>query len=186
MSYKDEIIRLRGEGKSYNEISDELGCAKSTVSFHCKKNGLGSFNKSKLTDEDKELMNVFYQTHTLNETTKKFNVSEGTVKRYCAKNKRSNLTPEEKKKKRSEAVKKRRDKVKIMSIEYMGSKCECCGYDKCNSALEFHHKDPNKKDFGISSKGYTRSWEKVKEELDKCIMVCSNCHREIHAGLIVI
>ena len=44
--------------------------------------------------------------------------------------------------------------------------------------------DPNKKDFGIANKGYTRSWEKVQEELDKCIMVCANCHREIHDGLI--
>ena len=51
-------------------------------------------------------------------------------------------------------------------------------------ALEFHHLDPSQKDFGISSKGYTRSWDKVKEELDKCILVCSNCHREIHSGLI--
>ena len=45
-------------------------------------------------------------------------------------------------------------------------------------------KHPNKKDFGIGQKGFTRSWEKVKEELDKCILVCANCHREIHAGII--
>lgn len=44
--------------------------------------------------------------------------------------------------------------------------------------------DPNQKDFGIGSKGYTRSFDKVKKELDKCICVCANCHREIHAGLI--
>mgnify|MGYP003431129005 FL=1 len=50
--------------------------------------------------------------------------------------------------------------------------------------MEFHHLDPEQKDFGIAAKGYTRSWEKVKEELDKCIMVCANCHREIHDGLI--
>lgn len=49
---------------------------------------------------------------------------------------------------------------------------------------KFHHLDPNQKDFGIGSKGYTRSFDKVKKELDKCICVCANCHREIHAGLI--
>lgn len=66
----------------------------------------------------------------------------------------------------------------MKSLEYKGFKCEICGYDKCIAALEFHH--PYEKDFGISSKGYTRAWEKVKLELDKCILVCSNCHREIH------
>ena len=50
--------------------------------------------------------------------------------------------------------------------------------------MEFHHLDPKGKDFGISDKGYTRSWQKVKEELDKCIMICANCHREIHEKII--
>ena len=79
-----------------------------------------------------------------------------------------------------ENVQKRRRKIKEMSIEYKGGRCEKCGYDKCNGALEFHHLDPEQKDFGIGNKGYTRSWEKIKSELDKCIMVCANCHREIH------
>ena len=50
-------------------------------------------------------------------------------------------------------------------------------------ALEFHHLDSTHKDFGISSKGYTRSWTKISEELDKCLLLCANCHREVHAGL---
>ena len=80
-----------------------------------------------------------------------------------------------------EAVQKRRDKVKVMAVEYKGGKCEYCGYDKCIDALEFHHLDPSQKDFGIASKGYTRSWVSVKNELDKCIMLCANCHREEHS-----
>jgi len=83
-----------------------------------------------------------------------------------------------------EAVQKRREKIKSLAIEYKGGKCEICGYDKCNGALEFHHLNSDEKDFGISAKGYTRSFESVKRELDKCILVCANCHREIHAGLI--
>lgn len=77
-------------------------------------------------------------------------------------------------------VQRRREKVKHMAVEYKGGKCERCGYNKCIEALEFHHLDPSEKDFAISSKGYTRSWESVKNELDKCIMLCANCHREIH------
>lgn len=84
----------------------------------------------------------------------------------------------------SEAVQKRRDILKIMAIAYKGGKCQCCGYKKYVGALEFHHIDPTQKDFGISSKGYTRSWERNKEELNKCVLVCSNCHKEIHAGII--
>ena len=70
-----------------------------------------------------------------------------------------------------------------MAITYKGGKCQCCGYNRCLGALEFHHIDPSSKDFGISSKGYTRSWDKVKSELDKCVLVCANCHREIHEGI---
>lgn len=82
-----------------------------------------------------------------------------------------------------EAVQARRDNLKLMAIKYMGGKCQSCGYDKCMAALEFHHKDPSEKEFGIGHKGYTRSFEKVKNELDKCVMLCANCHREEHERL---
>ena len=81
----------------------------------------------------------------------------------------------------SEAVQRRRDKLKIMSVEYKGGKCSMCGYNKCIEALDFHHLDSSEKDFGISAKGYTRSWEIVKQELDKCVLLCANCHRELHS-----
>lgn len=68
---------------------------------------------------------------------------------------------------------------KKLAIEYKGGKCSLCGYDKCDAALEFHHLDPTKKDFNISHhKGM--SIENLKEELDKCILVCRNCHAELH------
>lgn len=79
------------------------------------------------------------------------------------------------------AVHARRKKVRMMAVEYEGGRCQKCGYDRCMEALEFHHRDPAQKDFSISSKGYTRSWKRVREELDKCIMLCANCHRELHA-----
>lgn len=85
-----------------------------------------------------------------------------------------------------ENVQRRRDKVKMLAVAYKGGKCQNpkCGYHRYVGALDFHHIDPSKKDFGISHKGYTRSWERVKAELDKCVMVCANCHSEIHAGLL--
>jgi 5-methylcytosine-specific restriction endonuclease McrA len=82
------------------------------------------------------------------------------------------------------AVQKRRQRIRQMAVDYMGGRCSICGYDRCIEALEFHHLDASEKDFGISSKGYTRSWEMVKQELDKCVILCANCHREVHAGML--
>ena len=74
--------------------------------------------------------------------------------------------------------------VKQRLIDYKGGKCQVCGYNRCINALEFHHINPKEKDFTIS--GGTKSFNTLKLEVDKCILVCSNCHREIHAGLIQI
>lgn len=81
------------------------------------------------------------------------------------------------------AVAKRRRTLKLKSIQYKGGKCSCCGYDKYPGVLDFHHVDPRTKEFSIGARGYTRSWEKIKQELDKCILVCANCHREIELGV---
>jgi len=81
------------------------------------------------------------------------------------------------------AVAKRRKKVRSQAVETKGGKCQICGYSKCMNALEFHHTDPTKKDFSVSVDGSTRSWARVKAEIGKCLLVCANCHREIHAGI---
>ncbi len=81
------------------------------------------------------------------------------------------------------AVVKRRKKVREMAIAYKGGVCSICGYDRCMGALEFHHPDPSQKDFSISMDGLTRSWDRVKKEIEKCVLICANCHREIHAGM---
>jgi hypothetical protein len=80
-----------------------------------------------------------------------------------------------------QAVQKRHKKIRQAAVEYKGGRCKRCGYNTCLDALEFHHKDAACKDFSISEKGYTRSWVKVKQELDKCELLCANCHREVHA-----
>ena len=70
-----------------------------------------------------------------------------------------------------------------MAVEYKGGKCILCGYKKYAQAFDFHHLDIKLKSFGISMDGLTRSWLRVKNELDKCAMLCANCHREVHAGI---
>lgn len=73
-----------------------------------------------------------------------------------------------------------RKQIKKWAVEYKGGKCERCGYDKCIAALDFHHRNPNEKDFAISDKNIKLNWEDIKKELDKCELLCSNCHREEH------
>jgi len=81
------------------------------------------------------------------------------------------------------AVDKRRKEIRQLAIKYKGGRCLICHYSKCLKALEFHHLESDKKDFGISAKGYTRSWNATKKELDKCVLLCANCHRELHDGI---
>ncbi len=78
----------------------------------------------------------------------------------------------------------RQRKLKGLAIEYKGGSCVKCGYSKYNGALEFHHLDPNEKDFTISHMKLYAFTDEIKKELDKCILVCANCHREIHGNII--
>jgi len=75
-----------------------------------------------------------------------------------------------------------RIRTKLRAIAYKGGKCQLCGYDECPDAMDFHHLNESKKDFAISKNGAARSWDRVKRELDKCVLLCCRCHREVHAG----
>ena len=104
---------------------------------------------------------------------KKFNIktiprSEVSDYRYCPRCETENL--------KTEFYNRRND--------YKGGQCVCCGYKKTNNALEFHHLNPQEKDFSISSAKFTKFDNRIIEELNKCALVCRNCHAEIHAGVI--
>ncbi|AGR47851.1 putative HNH endonuclease [Sinorhizobium phage phiM7] len=69
-------------------------------------------------------------------------------------------------------------------VQAMGGKCQICSYDKSNNVLEFHHLDPSQKDFSFGkARASPVSWSTTVNELKKCILLCSNCHREVHAGV---
>lgn len=73
----------------------------------------------------------------------------------------------------------RQRKLKAQSVEYLGGKCRDCGCTGHPTIFDFHHIDPSEKEYTI---GHSKcvSFEKVKKELDKCILLCSNCHRLRH------
>lgn len=70
--------------------------------------------------------------------------------------------------------------IKQKAIKFMGGRCAICGYNKTARALHFHHINPKEKEFRISST--TRIWKNLEIELKKCVLLCSNCHNEVHAG----
>lgn len=96
----------------------------------------------------------------------------GTQTKYCSVRCKNNCL-----------TKTARKKIKARAVEYKGGQCQNCGYNKCMSALAFHHLDPSQKDFGIGGNGETRAWDTIKKELDKCVLLCANCHAEEHEKL---
>ena len=86
--------------------------------------------------------------------------------------------------KSSENVKRWRITTKDRMIAALGGKCVCCGYNKCQWALEFHHLNKNEKLFTMGGvRGSSIAWHRIVEELRKCVLVCSICHREIEHGM---
>jgi hypothetical protein len=74
---------------------------------------------------------------------------------------------------------RKRTTVKLRALTYKGGKCQKCGYSKCKRALSFHHLKEAEKSFGIGGK-LSRTWAELQKELDKCILLCANCHMESH------
>lgn len=70
---------------------------------------------------------------------------------------------------------------KLFFVKQLGGKCNVCGYDKNLAVLTFHHRDPSKKKFGIDMRKMSNnSMEVLQEEVNKCQLLCHNCHMEIH------
>ena len=141
--------------------------------------------KRKLSEElIEEIKQFYFDVKNLQTTSKKFNINPSILKRYIDVPKRKKW--DNVKEKNSYSVQLWRVRTKQKLVDYKGGKCICCDYNKYIGALEFHHIDPSKKDFAIGTGGKTRALEALKKEVDKCVLVCANCHREIHANLITI
>ena len=134
-------------------------------------------------DEIKNIQLYYDDNHTLRDCQKKFGYCRPTLIKYLKTRSRTELHNEQKRRRNVEGVISWRRRTKQKLAEYKGGKCKYCGYNKYIGNLTFHHLDPMKKDTGIS--GSSISFEKLKNEVDKCELVCHNCHGEIHAGLII-
>jgi transcriptional regulator with XRE-family HTH domain len=186
-SLKEQIIELRVEsGFTYSQITKQLNCAKSLVSYYCRGENLENHNTlTKVSDDEIEVIKRIYnETKSLNKTAKKTGWSKATVFKYVETIKREKLSEDEIKENRIKAVVSFRQRLKVDLVAYKGGGCEICGYNKSLKALHFHHLDPKTKKFGISSAN--KSFLEIKAEVDKCVLLCSNCHSEVHEGLITL
>ncbi|HEV7162223.1 MAG TPA: helix-turn-helix domain-containing protein [Solirubrobacteraceae bacterium] len=84
---------------------------------------------------------------------------------------------------RSEAVVRRRKKMKTILVEEAGGVCCICGYGRNMRALHFHHVEPSQKRHEINAKGVALALETLRAEARKCVLLCSNCHAEVEDGM---
>lgn len=84
---------------------------------------------------------------------------------------------------RVEALVRRRRKVKEILVAEAGGACRICGYDRYLGALEFHHREPSEKRLSLGMGGLTLAIETLRDEAAKCVLLCSNCHAEVEAGI---
>lgn len=84
---------------------------------------------------------------------------------------------------RSEAVVRRRKKMKTILVEEAGGACCICGYGRNMRALHFHHVEPSQKRHEINAKGVALALETLRAEARKCVLLCSNCHAEVEDGM---
>lgn len=128
---KEQILKLRAEGKSFREIQKILGCSSSTVWYHASP----KYKTERIEKIKKDVVDFRAQT-------------------------------------------------KLAIVKSCGGKCACCDYDKHQHTFDWHHLNPKEKEYDISYILHRRrSMDTFVTELKKCIMVCANCHREIHAGV---
>jgi hypothetical protein len=160
MDFKVIIENIK-KGHSYVEIAKQLEIPVTTLKSRCTKEGI-NFREIRNNRTEKSCPHC-----KIYKPIVEFYVSKGKTI-YCKLCTRSMCTD-------------RKRKFKQLCLDYKGNQCSKCGYSKYSGALHFHHLDPCQKEFQIAAhKSYTLS-DKVKLELDKCILVCANCHAEIHS-----
>lgn len=168
----DDLGPLIRAGMSHRAIADQLGVSQSTVRHWVRRYGLISRRSARLLAGAKlgasRPNRVTLVCHRHGEVEHRLKANGCYRCPKCS----------------SEAVSRRRRRVKAVLVEEAGGKCVVCGYDRWVGALEFHHVNPRKKSFALSQAGVTRSIAAAREEAAKCVLLCANCHAETEAGIV--
>ncbi len=166
---KEKMERLLAAGLSLREVADQLDRSLATIRHWMRKYGLETERSSRLR-ESRDACRKGSKTACLKcpkHGASTF-VARADGRFRCGQC-------------RIEAVAKRRRSLKRILVEEAGGGCILCGYSRCDRALEFHHLDPKAKQFQITS--HTRSLARLRAEASKCVLLCSNCHAEVEAGI---
>jgi transposase len=165
-----QLEPLVQEGLSIAQIADVVGRSNATVRHWLKEFGLRTVwaERRRASNDHQEKLLLSCPRHGLTTLRRR---SKGGYR--CAKC-------------RAEAVARRRRKVKRILVDEAGGACRLCGYDRCVAALHFHHLEPAEKRFTLSHRGVARSLESARAEASKCVLLCSNCHVEVEAGVSVL
>ncbi len=168
---KNKLESLIELDYSQREIANKLNCSQSSIKYWLRKYNLKTKPKQYNKKNGVEKLCPKCKTNKpIGEFYKRTNRND--VGGYCKKC--SNLY-------HSNRVKE----VKIKMIDYKGNQCEDCGLKHKNthySVFEFHHLNPKEKDPNFGRIKY-QSWDNIKNELDKCALLCANCHRIRHAEI---
>ena len=142
-----EILKLKAEGKTYNQIKELTGCCKNTCIKYLKE--YGEHNPIKIIQVTPELLEEIQKRYdeigNIKKVAKEFHISTTRLRVLGLQVKKPIKTQKE----LSDQTRYAK-RIKEQLVEYKGGKCERCGYNKSMRALEFHHLDPSEKDFGIS------------------------------------
>lgn len=107
-------------------------------------------------------------------------IKYGGARKYCFDCSPRVITNDNKE--RAASITTIRHAIKKQLVKYKGGKCECCGYDRCIGALQFHHTNQEEKEFDLCNRynGGSVNMEALYAEADKCQLLCANCHAEKH------
>ena len=174
---KQELEEMLNSGMSMNSISKHTEKSLSTIRYWCKKFQLNSrFGNFKNQTIKSHYCDKCGETNP--------QLFSGHKKSLCTKCSFYNFSKYSKYSTKYVNVKEWRKNTKLKLIEGFGSVCSCCGLIDSPIVYDFHHLNPSEKDFSLSSK--VKSWDVIVNEANKCIMLCSHCHRKIHSGLVEI
>ena len=173
MVNKELLKELVEQKLGQREIAIKVGCAQSTIKLYLKKYGLKTINTRKY-----EHINVNIDEKYCS----KCNTIKNKTDFYKVKS-TSNVLQSKCKMCNHNNVKARAKSIKLRMLEYKGNRCVDCGLqlkDTKACVFDFHHLDPLTKDINFDIIRW-KNWETIKNELDKCIILCSNCHRIRHS-----
>jgi len=156
---------------SQREIAKKMKCSQTNVRYYLKKYSIKRNKRNNVTDVSLKLCPCCSTIKTRTEFYKANKEGKRVNGSWC----KACMT---------EQTAKRQRRYKDMYVKQKGGCCQSCGFNKYNGALEFHHIDPSQKDSKMSKMTRRPDNPEVQRELAKCVLVCSNCHRMIHAGII--